>query len=721
MSSDDTKRSATEPSTPKQRITHVNSQAANYSFPNRPSFSLKGIHLPPNELTQATAILSQQISQDQVVGSAQRTHGNSRSRRSTPGRSERNSRPSTPTRINERRSSILRSRRRRSSMIKTSKGDFVYEPNYEGPITIDYLRFFCRVSMREIQRDKNANELRSEPKEQVREKNTDPFNISVVASESIEVAQAVTSPVVESNIRELEKSQRITHSPSLTSSPTSPPRQLSTEFDQSLPIPSNIDGMLRSPIHISPTHPSPPQSALQEVVSTRKEISDNQRENQDEISEISFLNTPEKKPLSYLEKILLARKLRNKTNKQDSEEVAKAENKYAVPFRSPVPVEFVVQDFSDNRSFINARNNTTFANSAEETPKGGSTQDVGDITIPDVPLKINEQAFDIQDQNYDMYDPDERYDNYEIRHALQETSESLSSHIEITEGHQTPLRERALLSQALSSVELSGSNLVTPQQTNPLDFPSGLSPARIIQEQFTIGEESVGYNELLDESQDQNSDSEHEQQVPNHALLEESLVPNAKLSRIPKYKSHFASGVGESIPLNTVKGLVKSIKLHRFNTSELQLPPLKKQKTTNISQEAYKAIQRKSNSFLQTLLGDLEAYADHRSNHNSSQINLSDILLYLQRVKFTGSGPNRSEQIDKISKLAMSFLPLEHLISLDNNLTNSMKTKRYADEEYYDTGDDRASSGSPSSSISSTPSLSRPRRRSRTIDETYTE
>ncbi|RCK56216.1 hypothetical protein Cantr_05773 [Candida viswanathii] len=38
-----------------------------------------------------------------------------------------------------------RSSRRRSSIIVTKEGEKVYRPEYQGPITLDYLRFFCKA------------------------------------------------------------------------------------------------------------------------------------------------------------------------------------------------------------------------------------------------------------------------------------------------------------------------------------------------------------------------------------------------------------------------------------------------------------------------------------------------------------------------------------------------------------------------------------------------
>lgn len=38
-----------------------------------------------------------------------------------------------------------RSSRRRSSIIVTNEGEKLYKSDYQGPITLDYLRFFCKA------------------------------------------------------------------------------------------------------------------------------------------------------------------------------------------------------------------------------------------------------------------------------------------------------------------------------------------------------------------------------------------------------------------------------------------------------------------------------------------------------------------------------------------------------------------------------------------------
>lgn len=81
-------------------------------------------------------------------------------------------------------------------------------------------------------------------------------------------------------------------------------------------------------------------------------------------------------------------------------------------------------------------------------------------------------------------------------------------------------------------------------------------------------------------------------------------------------------------------------------------------------------IQDKSNDFLESLVSDLEAYSTHRTGSNESQINILDVFLYLNRIKF-GRRETQQDEIENISRLAQNFLPLELLIELHDNLLKS--------------------------------------------------
>ena len=56
-----------------------------------------------------------------------------------------------------------RNSRRRSSIIITKTGEKLYEPNYQGPITIDYLKFFCKTL---IQNQDKINQQQQQQRQQ---------------------------------------------------------------------------------------------------------------------------------------------------------------------------------------------------------------------------------------------------------------------------------------------------------------------------------------------------------------------------------------------------------------------------------------------------------------------------------------------------------------------------------------------------------------------------
>lgn len=81
-------------------------------------------------------------------------------------------------------------------------------------------------------------------------------------------------------------------------------------------------------------------------------------------------------------------------------------------------------------------------------------------------------------------------------------------------------------------------------------------------------------------------------------------------------------------------------------------------------------IQDKSCDFLESLVSDLEAYSTHRTSSDESQINILDVFLYLNRIKF-GKRETQHDEIENISRLAQKFLPLELLIELHDNILKS--------------------------------------------------
>ncbi|CUM63925.1 uncharacterized protein PRCAT00001513001 [Priceomyces carsonii] len=190
--------SATEPSTPKSRVINTD-QRVSSSATTKPRYANE-VHLPPLQLPLLTKKLS--------LGVSNSLPGSSRRPKSRPGSSQGNRRFSdilTPTRSRSDANEIGKNLRRRSSMIKTATGEVTYDPNYVGPITIDYLKFFCRVSVKEKERN-SENEENGESSDEKAERAT------YVAEDEKHLSRNA-----------------------------SPPNERLIDFDHSLPLPSEED------------------------------------------------------------------------------------------------------------------------------------------------------------------------------------------------------------------------------------------------------------------------------------------------------------------------------------------------------------------------------------------------------------------------------------------------------------------------------------------------
>ena len=246
--------------------------------------SIYNIPLPPHGLSEATTFLSQQL-QHQLS-----ERGRSRSRHSTHNTTSNHGsvtpklrRSVTPnsrmslTPIRSRRNS-----RRRSSIIITKTGEKLYEPNYQGPITIDYLKFFCKTLIQ------NQDKINQQQQQQRQQQLGEPF---------VDTRDLVTSEE-RNDSRISETSKHVTQESTNVVSPfekneSNSPLQIQEEFSQSLIIPSNNDNILES---LDETKQDVNDVVLQEQHSHIDEMPQHDKD------------SPEKpKPLSYLQKILLAK------------------------------------------------------------------------------------------------------------------------------------------------------------------------------------------------------------------------------------------------------------------------------------------------------------------------------------------------------------------------------------------------------------------------------
>lgn len=196
---------------------------------------------------------------------------------------------------------------------------------------------------------------------------------------------------------------------------------------------------------------------------------------------------------------------------------------------------------------------------------------------------------------------------------------------------------------ATSQLDISSGSMNTgyeePHKTTDVNFDTGLEyqDTSVIHEEFTIDNDE---EHQIFESSDE---SVVASPPPVTSILQTMSLGSD--SRIPHVQPSTTNAPSSSLPLKSIKNLVDVVRHHE---NIKKRPP---------NQALIHDIQEKSNEFLQSMMSDLNAYADHRG---SEKIDMLDVLLYLNRIKFN--------DVDTISRLAQNFLPLELLIALDNEL-----------------------------------------------------
>ncbi|CAX45034.1 conserved hypothetical protein [Candida dubliniensis CD36] len=701
--------------------------------------SIYSIPLPPHGLSEATAFLSQQL-QHQTS-----ERGRSRSRHSTQNtpsnhgsmtpKSRRSVTPNSRISLTPIRS--RRSSRRRSSIIITKTGEKLYEPNYQGPITIDYLKFFCKTSIQN--QDKINQQQLGEPFVDTRDLLTsDQRNdrrIPETDNHMIQENAGILSPI--------EKNE------------SKSPLQIQEEFSQSLIIPSDNENILGS------------------FDETKQDVNDVLKEQQNHIDEVSQDEkvSPEKpKPLSYLQKILLAKSKKSSliSRKTSDETPTKEtvpnlndpksynENDISADDKGKPDTQFE-QDNSEiidkidhfaiqdnfkisNSIFPDWRNNSESASAAaisNTLSNIENTEEPSKDVFNDLEPAENSQIATTNDSvnDYDSHErgkedrlPEtgssssdsngqqsetvelakpqsgelnsietENEGSNEIDWNLQEPDFALMDDEgpsreptptdeieEIRESHESFSQEDDVTPPSTNAQEGGSSSMandqVTPENSiisnQPLVEEEALdaSEKEIIQEEFFVdNDQSASIFEGIDD----NIGDEEETTDDNiqESEVERALVNRAHLARIipQKRKQSPIPSTGVDVTIRDVSYIVKSIQAH--NSLSTSLSSRKKfKKPKSLSKEIVKSIQEKSNEFLDTLMDDLKGYAEHRQ---SQTVDMKDVLLYLQRINFAGKGNSSNEtDINRISELAQKFLPLENLIALDNDLCDTVSPQK---------------------------------------------
>ncbi|CAK7896316.1 hypothetical protein CAAN1_12S00606 [[Candida] anglica] len=210
---------------------------------------------------------------------------------------------------------------------------------------------------------------------------------------------------------------------------------------------------------------------------------------------------------------------------------------------------------------------------------------------------------------------------------------------------------------------------------NTPDSPANdldLDEASLIQDHFTL--DNLNTSTLLEDLDIVSTKSNAE---PTQDVNETtSEVPESPASqRQYGVPSMFAEPRPESsresslLPLGVINNLMKNV----LNTTT-------RGSSKTLSPEVLDYLQHISDDFLNSVVDDLEDYSKHRTRGKGKQINVKDVLLFMNRTNFVAKTPgereDRASEISAISRLAHNFLPLELLLGLENSLENSTDLRK---------------------------------------------
>lgn len=627
--------SRTEPSTPLRNVVKVDLLAANYSLPILRD-SLYRNHLPRPEIPTLSEILQQErLSRDfSRLRSVSRSRSHSRSRPRTPNRRVSDYHDSA-RRESEYREAVNSRRRRRSSMITTQSGQIVYDSTYVGPVTIDYLRFLCKVQI-----DETIARERPPPPETAMKDGFD------------------------------------------NSEPHSPAS--ANDFDHSLPLPS--DNFLRSPGQLQDVLG---QTAFAEAVQLLTEAME---------PPPAIAEPPKSRKVfkSYLERILESQRKIRLTDQRTSDSfvkndtVASHSSEQTKPPINDKPGLVIEDHLVDSAAFdklnltsVGFTNTDTFGTKtglAEQTELQQSyIVDNTDVfnSIDKSPLTKADAApavFNgVEYTPNDVYDFGDDAQDMDITPNVNDSPGRIIGNVVPDENPASNETE----TPGWNPHQYSPSEIVTPPQDPELyhDRINSTSPQGIIHEEYTMNDAGYDDNQqtaLLEDPIIDDFDN-HIDSPPDDGARK-NLVRVTGTSSASK-----RAGTVSELPLNKIRHLVKHIQ-HTSSATGLGSPPRKKKRVNRLPPATYSHIQKLSGEFLQSLVGDLEAYATHRG---ASQILLKDVVLYLNRIRTAEKG---SDRFENITNLAQDFFPLEHLISLDNSLQEAMsgKANKETQDEHYD-------------------------------------
>ena len=624
--------SLTVPSTPKSKIIDAGSTFVNYSYPIQNN---RDFHLPPHELGSVNFLNSREKS-------SERRRGNSSSGRRPRSRSSMfrdeiingNFQYGTPT-----HSSFLRKRRSSESVAskiknprklssESSNDKEGFETNRIGPITLDYLRFFCKILTEEKEEKKKTGDTNEE-----REKDVNKVSqIQIGGDKEREInadieekdddrarAEENKRPFIFVNLSPVLANKNAITTPNSTSRDEHLKNDgaFSNVFEESLPL---FD--VAQPLDEVKDEKSPDKINKAYTLHLFSPISRKSRINE---------NQP-RRAFSYLEKIL-------------NSHVSKHHRR---------SLQFIidVQHSPDKRKL------ETISNDAEIERDVAFIIDDERTDVTDNGINIESFSQKLDDENNEMpqLEPDNAFEDAMERAEKMPEEFNLDFHSSSNDS-EDDMRNSELPIEAEIAEDDIGPDTSTHEKKEP-DFSDDNN---FLTEGFTL----QNYNEssLI-------TDIEKEM-----SLLEESSRKKSRSrndpARIPARRNKKA--LKKIVPNQTVKSLVKILEI----TNDLQgFNDKRKSGNKNYSKDVYQLIQEKSSEFILTVVSNLEAYSRHRTNSKSNQINIRDVLLYMKRVKEM-EGLELDEP-ESLTRLAYKVLPLEFLLSLDNSL--QLYTNKYLNQ-----------------------------------------
>lgn len=618
--------SVTEPSTPSKRVKLYDERIEIHSQPSSTLRITKQIKLPPHELPDITALLGYGTHTPGSISLRRRSgriSAPSTLYRETSGRQVMSPAANTPTRRRDagsRDSQRQHSRwsSRRSSIITDRNGVKKFDPGYVGPITIDYLRFLCKVLI-----DEKVNDAEHAKRDE---------SVHLPEMQVPEELLVVTKDA-HNELQQIERRSSFANKSRTNSGLTSPSDKT---FEHSLPLP---DETFQRDTLDAPFEAFISSANSASRFQSRSSITANVKSNE----------AVKEKPFSYLERIL--------ANHSSKRENASTEN-------GTRHSEQRTEDGSHRASMHDSANSSTsrFVIQDSYLATTENTEDkTGQIT-PD--SKSQDLNIDIEPTNTITLDVNEPTTGVLQQNTKEDGGDYSGADDALIEESSAPVRSGTFNNEDIPTFPDINNNILPSGlgSLSPQSDEAGLT----LKHEFTLNDDlpdpfeshfqddNFGENLEIAESEPKNEDNAKSKNRTN-------------IIHTVRSKPREGGTPTASISLGNVRNLTKLLEVEQNTGARVSKRGASSRKMPT---ESLRMIQDKSNDFLESLVSDLEAYSTHRTGSNESQINMLDVFLYLNRIKF-GRRETQGDEIENISRLAQNFLPLELLIELHDNLLKS--------------------------------------------------